>query len=68
MNKDKKRPPGRNGGRIMEIIPGRNIYTQDTGNVLDLQVIRASFLARRHHLAPNMAAAVARLVFEGAPR
>lgn len=63
MDKERKRPPGRNGGRDMQIIPGRNIYTQDTENVLDLQVIRASFLARRHRLAQAFAAVVAGLAF-----
>ena len=63
MDKETKRPPGRNGGRIMQIIPGRNISNQNTENPCNLQHLRAAFLSRRHRLAPNMAAVVAGLAF-----
>ena len=63
MDKKQKRPPGRYGGRDMQIIPGRNISNQNTENPCNLQHLRASFLARRHRLAPNMAAVVAGLAF-----
>lgn len=60
---DKKRPPGRNGGRGKIERFGDAFNHQNTASHTDLQVLRVAFLARRHRLAPAFAAAVAGLAF-----
>ena len=63
MDKETKRPPGRNGGRIMEIKPGGKIDIENTKTPVFLQEYRAAFLARRCRLSPGFAAVVAPLLF-----
>ena len=63
MDKETKRPPGRNGGRGNIERFGDAFNFRDTATAADLQEIRRNYLARRHRLAPNMAAAMAGLAF-----
>ncbi len=68
MDKDKKRPPGRNGGRKKCERFGDAFNFKDTASAADLQEIRRNYLSRRHRLAPGLAAVVAPLFFGEATR
>jgi len=67
MTTESKTPARRavRGGREIVQLGGTN-NSENTFNPCNLQAFRVAYLARRHRLAPSIAAAVAAVVFEEA--
>ncbi len=62
MNRKKQCPPVATGGQGIVQHCGEN-NSDNSEHIIHLQAYRATYLARRHRLAPAFAAAVAGLAF-----